>query len=92
MLLTSLCSSVIIPVTILTPLSFPSLLPQICIAEVEEIVEPGEIAPEDIHLPGVYVNRLLKCESLEKRIEKRTVQVRIYNLRVNFYKEKKITK
>uniref|UniRef100_A0A7S4N569 Succinyl-CoA:3-ketoacid-coenzyme A transferase n=1 Tax=Paramoeba aestuarina TaxID=180227 RepID=A0A7S4N569_9EUKA len=47
---------------------------KVCIAEVEEIVEPGEIAPEDIHLPGVYVHRLLKCESLEKRIEKRTVQ------------------
>ena len=45
---------------------------RICIAEVEEIVEPGEINPEDVHLPGVYVQRLIKSESLEKRIERRT--------------------
>mmetsp|Transcript_30527 Transcript_30527/g.85507 ORF Transcript_30527/g.85507 Transcript_30527/m.85507 type:complete len:500 (+) Transcript_30527:118-1617(+) len=45
---------------------------KVCVAEVEEIVEPGEIRPEDVHLPGIYVDRLIKCESLEKRIERRT--------------------
>ena len=46
---------------------------RICIAEVEEIVEPGEIAPQDVHLSGIYVHRVVKAERLEKRIEKRTV-------------------
>jgi len=44
----------------------------ICIAEVEEIVEAGEIAPDDVHLPGVYVHRLVQGGPYEKRIEKRT--------------------
>jgi 3-oxoacid CoA-transferase len=46
----------------------------ITVAEVEEIVEPGELAPDEIHLPGIYVQRVIKCESLEKRIEKLTVR------------------
>jgi len=46
---------------------------KVCIAEVEEIVEAGEIAPDDIHLPGIYVNRLIKGEQYEKRIEKLTI-------------------
>lgn len=46
---------------------------KICIAEVEEIVPVGALAPEDIHLPGIYVQRVIKAESLEKRIEKRTL-------------------
>lgn len=45
---------------------------KICIAEVEEVVELGELPPEDIHLPGVYVHRVIKGPSYEKRIEKRT--------------------
>ncbi|XP_067027519.1 succinyl-CoA:3-ketoacid coenzyme A transferase 1, mitochondrial-like [Acropora muricata] len=43
------------------------------IAEVEEIVEDGEIPPEDVHLPGVYVQGLLKGSSYEKRIERLTL-------------------
>lgn len=43
------------------------------IVEVEEIVQPGELDPDQIHTPGVYVNRLLKG-SFEKRIEQRTVR------------------
>lgn len=39
-----------------------------------QIVDAGEIAPEDVHIPGIYVDRLIKCEQLEKRIEKRTEQ------------------
>lgn len=42
---------------------------KICIAEVEELVKPGDISPDDIHLPGIYVNRIVKGESYEKRIE-----------------------
>ena len=45
-----------------------------CIAEVEEIVEAGDLHPDEIHLPGVYVHRLVKGNSYEKRIEKRTTR------------------
>lgn len=41
--------------------------------QVEEIVEDGEISPEDVHLPGVYVQGLLKGSSYEKRIEVRQI-------------------
>lgn len=44
-----------------------------CIMEVEEIVQPGELDPDQIHLPGIYVHRLIEGEH-EKRIEKRTVR------------------
>ena len=47
----------------------------ICIAEVEHIVEPGEIDPAEIHLPGIYVQRLIQGPSYEKRIERETVAV-----------------
>ena len=50
---------------------------QITIAEVEELVEPGEIPPNDVHLPGVYVHRVVPLtpeQAAEKRIEKRTVR------------------
>jgi 3-oxoacid CoA-transferase len=45
---------------------------KICIAEVEELVEEGEIKPDEIHLPGVYVHRIIKGEKYEKRIERIT--------------------
>lgn len=45
---------------------------RITVVEVEEIVEPGELAPDEIHTPGIYVDRLL-VGSFEKRIEKETV-------------------
>lgn len=47
---------------------------RICIAEVEELVEDGELLPDDIHLPGIYVHRIIKGEHYEKRIEKLTVK------------------
>lgn len=47
---------------------------KITIAEVEEIVEPGDIAPDDIKVPGIYVQRLFKGTNYEKRIEQRTVR------------------
>jgi len=46
---------------------------KITIAEVEEIVETGELDPDQIHTPGVYVQRVLLGTNYEKRIEKRTV-------------------
>lgn len=46
---------------------------KITIAEVEEIVEPGELDPDEIHLPGIYVQRLLLGTNYQKRIEKLTV-------------------
>ena len=46
---------------------------KICIVEVEEIVELGESAPDEIHLPGIYVHRIVHNPSPEKRIEKRTM-------------------
>ncbi|CAO1650833.1 CoA transferase subunit A [Salinibacterium sp. NG22] len=48
---------------------------RVCIAQVEELVEPGEIEPDAVHLPGVYVTRIIEVGSdVEKRIERRTVQ------------------
>jgi 3-oxoacid CoA-transferase subunit A len=46
---------------------------KITVVEVEEIVEPGELDPDQIHTPGIYVNRLI-LGSFEKRIEQRTVR------------------
>src|SRR2546427_724782 len=46
---------------------------KVCIVEVEEVVEVGEIAPDDIHLPGIYVHRIVHNPNPEKRIEKRTI-------------------
>ncbi len=39
------------------------------IVEVEEIVETGQIGPDEIHVPGIYVDRIIKGASYEKRIE-----------------------
>ena len=46
---------------------------RITVVEVEEIVEPGELDPAQIHTPGIYVDRII-CGNFEKRIEKRTVR------------------
>jgi 3-oxoacid CoA-transferase subunit A len=46
----------------------------ITIAEVEELVEPGELDPDEIHLPGIYVQRILEGENYEKWIEQRTTR------------------
>ena len=45
---------------------------KITIAEVEELVEPGELDPNHIHVPGIYVHRIFKGSDYEKRIEKKT--------------------
>jgi 3-oxoacid CoA-transferase subunit A len=45
---------------------------KITVVEVEEIVEPGELDPDQIHTPGIYVNRIIQG-TFEKRIEQRTI-------------------
>jgi 3-oxoacid CoA-transferase subunit A len=47
----------------------------ITIVEVEELVQPGEIDPDHVQVPGVYVHRIFKGTNYEKRIEKRTVKM-----------------
>ena len=49
---------------------------KITIAEVEELVEAGTLDPNQIHIPGIMVNRIFQGEKFEKRIEKRTVRTR----------------
>ena len=41
--------------------------------EVEELVEPGQLDPDHIHTPGIYVQRIFQGPSYEKRIERRTI-------------------
>ena len=49
---------------------------RVCIAQVEELVAPGELDPDSIHLPGIYVHRIVEVGTgIEKRIERRTVSV-----------------
>jgi 3-oxoacid CoA-transferase subunit A len=47
----------------------------ITIAEVEQLVEPGQLDPDEIHVPGIYVHRLFQGSNYEKRIERRTVRL-----------------
>lgn len=48
---------------------------KITIAEVEELVQPGELDPDSIHVAGIYVHRIFQGSDYEKRIERRTVQI-----------------
>ncbi|MFI0547028.1 MAG: CoA transferase subunit A [Brachymonas sp.] len=47
---------------------------KVCVVEVEEIVETGTFAPDDIHLPGIYVQRIVHNPNPSKMIEKRTLR------------------
>src|SRR6267378_4669546 len=47
---------------------------KVCVAEVEQLVEIGELQPDQIHTPGIFVDRIIQGPSYEKRIEFRTVQ------------------
>jgi 3-oxoacid CoA-transferase subunit A len=47
---------------------------RVCVVEVEEIVQPGELDPDGIHLPGVYVHRLIDGSPYDKKIEFRTTR------------------
>ena len=46
----------------------------VCVAEVEELVEVGDLDPDQIHTPGIYVQRILVGQNLQKRIERRTAR------------------
>ncbi len=47
---------------------------KITVAEVEELVKPGELDPNQVHTPGIFVHRIFRGEKYEKRIEQRTVR------------------
>jgi 3-oxoacid CoA-transferase subunit A len=49
---------------------------KITVAEVEELVPAGELEPNQIHTPGIFVQRIFQGEKYEKRIEKRTVRTK----------------
>ena len=49
---------------------------KITIAEVEELYEAGELNPDEIHTPGIYVNRIFKGSDYEKRIEQVTTRLK----------------
>jgi 3-oxoacid CoA-transferase subunit A len=49
---------------------------KITIAEVEELVKPGDLDPDEIHTPGIFVQRIFQGSNYEKRIEQRTVRKR----------------
>ena len=49
---------------------------KITIAEVEELVQPGELDPNFIHTPGIFVNHIFEGKNYEKRIEQRTVRTK----------------
>ena len=50
---------------------------KISIAEVEEIVEIGDLDPDEIHLPGIYINRIILNRNPEKRIEQMTLKAEV---------------
>jgi len=47
---------------------------RVTVAEVEIMVETGELDPDQVHTPSIYVQRIIRCEHYEKRIERRTVR------------------
>jgi 3-oxoacid CoA-transferase subunit A len=49
---------------------------KITIAEVEELVEAGELDPNQIHTPGIYIHRIFQGKDYQKRIEQRTIRKR----------------
>jgi 3-oxoacid CoA-transferase subunit A len=49
----------------------------VTIVEVEELVQPGQLDPDEIHVPGVYVHRIFQGADYEKRIEKRTIAMAV---------------
>ena len=63
------------------------------IVEVEEIVETGQIGPDEIHVPGIYVDRIIKGASYEKRIEVR-LKFLVFKKKIIFLnlKKKRITR
>ena len=48
---------------------------RVTIAEVEQLVQPGQLDPDQVHVPGIYVHRIFEGKNYEKRIERRTVRM-----------------
>ena len=48
---------------------------RVTIAEVEELLEPGALDPDQVHTPGIYVHRVVHCPEVEKRVERRTTRL-----------------
>jgi len=48
----------------------------ITIAEVEQLVQPGELDPDQVHVAGIYVHRIFQGQHYEKRIERRTMRLK----------------
>jgi len=48
----------------------------VTVAEVEHLVHPGELDPDQVHTPGIFVQRIIQGKNYEKRIEQRTVRKR----------------
>lgn len=63
----------------------------VTIAEVEELVPAGELDPNEIHIPGILVNRIFKGQNYEKRIEKVTTRKRQYFRNVTIYQNTIVT-
>ena len=60
-----------------TAMNFNPMMAQaatLTIAEVEELVEPGELDPDHVHTPGIFVKRIFRGTSYQKRIERRTTR------------------
>lgn len=49
---------------------------KVCVAEVEQLVETGDLSPDQIHVPAIYVDRIIEGTNYEKRIERRTTRPR----------------
>lgn len=49
---------------------------RVTIAEVEHLVEPGDIEPDQVHTPAIFVQRIFQCQPVQKQIERRTVRPR----------------
>jgi 3-oxoacid CoA-transferase subunit A len=49
---------------------------RITVAEVEHLLEPGELDPDQVHTPGIFVQRIIQGSNYQKRIEQRTVRKR----------------
>jgi 3-oxoacid CoA-transferase subunit A len=49
---------------------------RVCVAEVEQLVPEGEVDPDHVHTPGIFVDRIIQGRNYEKRIEQRTVRKR----------------
>ena len=65
------------PLHLTSPVPAPLDEVALLVAEVEELVAPGQLDPDTIHTPGIYVNRIVQGKNYEKRIEQRTISQKV---------------